>query len=84
MDEKILASQLGVTGKTKGYTPQNAILSSPSVYLKDSIPLQRDYKTAALAGLLISNGSPVFCKHHTRCLNLLLLELPEMYVMHYV
>lgn len=54
MDEKILASQLGMTGKAKAYTPQKAVLSSQPTYLKDSIPLQRGYKTAALLGLLVS------------------------------
>lgn len=66
MDEKILASQPGMTGKAKAYTPQKAILSSQPTYLKDSIPLQRSYKTAALLGLLVHIWSPVFWKRHSR------------------
>lgn len=69
MDERNPAFQLGVTGKSNSYTPPRAILSFYPMYLKDSIPQQRGHKTAALVGLLISNWSPVFCKHHTWCLN---------------
>lgn len=58
MDEKILASRLGATGKAKAHTSQKTILSSQPMYLKGSISLQTRSKTAALAGLLMSNRSP--------------------------
>lgn len=56
--------QLGVMGKSNSDTLK-VIISFHPMCLKDSIPLQRGHKTAALVGLLINNRSPVFCKHHT-------------------
>lgn len=65
VDERNAAFQLGVPGKSNSNTPLKDILSFHPMCLKDSIPLQRGHKTAALVGPLISNRSPAFCKHHT-------------------